>query len=92
MAGQPRTINCRGILYTINEDLDLAASRTLKELTGLKNIFLQQFAFFGKPDRISRQTDMDWLNETTGHQDPPGGHRSLLCPDQYHLKATVILP
>jgi len=55
-----------GDFITINEDLDLAASRTLEELTGLKHIFLQQFAFLGEPNRISRKTDMDWLNSTTG--------------------------
>jgi 8-oxo-dGTP diphosphatase len=48
------------------EDLDSAASRTLEELTGLKNIFLRQFAVFGRPDRITRRIDMDWLTETTG--------------------------
>ncbi len=50
-----------------NEDLDLAASRTLEELTGLKDIYLQQFAFFGKPDRISRKEDIEWLKNNTGH-------------------------
>ncbi len=55
-----------GDFISINEDLDIAASRTLKELTGLQNIFLQQFAFVGQPDRISRKEDVKWLNETTG--------------------------
>jgi len=57
-----------GDFIAINEDLDLAASRTLKELTGLKDIYLQQFAFFGHPYRISRPRDIAWLNATTGHQ------------------------
>ena len=56
-----------GDFIAINEDLDLAASRTLEELTGLKDIYLQQFAFFGKPNRISRKVDIEWLNNTTGH-------------------------
>lgn len=55
-----------GDFISINEDLDLAAGRTLEELTGLKHIFLQQFAFLGEPDRISRKIDLDWLNRTTG--------------------------
>jgi len=55
-----------GDFITINEDLDLAAYRTLEELTGLKHIFLQQFAFLGEPGRISKKTDMEWLNRTTG--------------------------
>lgn len=57
-----------GDFIAINEDLDQAASRTLKELTGLKDIYLQQFAFFGRPDRISKSMDIAWLNETSGHK------------------------
>jgi len=57
-----------GDFIAINEDLDLAASRTLVELTGLKDIYLQQFEFFGRPDRISRSMDIQWLKETTGHK------------------------
>lgn len=56
-----------GDFIAINEDLDLAAGRTLEEFTGLKDIYLQQFAFFGKPDRIYRKVDIEWLNSTTGH-------------------------
>ena len=55
-----------GDFISINEDLDLAAARTLEELTGLNSIFLQQFAFIGQPDRISKKGDMEWLNNTTG--------------------------
>jgi 8-oxo-dGTP diphosphatase len=55
-----------GDFISLNEDLDLAASRTLEELTGLRNIFLQQFAVFGKPDRIRKEVDLKWLKETTG--------------------------
>ena len=57
-----------GDFIAINEDLDLAASRTLEELTGLKDIYLQQFELFGRPDRISKSMDIQWLNETTGHK------------------------
>ena len=57
-----------GDFISINEDLDRAASRTLEELTGLKNIFLTQFAVFGKPDRISKEEDMRWLQDTTGQE------------------------
>jgi hypothetical protein len=56
-----------GDFIAINEDLDLAATRVLEELTGLKDIYLQQFAFFGLADRISRKVDIEWLNSTTGH-------------------------
>jgi 8-oxo-dGTP diphosphatase len=34
-----------------NEDLDAAATRVLEELTGLKNVFLEQVKTFGRPDR-----------------------------------------
>ena len=34
-----------------NEDVDQAANRVLEELTGLSNIFLEQFSSFGKIDR-----------------------------------------
>lgn len=49
-----------------DEHLDRAASRTLEELTGLRQIYLRQFGVFGQPDRISRKIDLDWLLETTG--------------------------
>jgi len=52
-----------GDFISINEDLDLAASRTLEELTGLKDIYLQQFEFFGKPDRISKRMDIRKKNQ-----------------------------
>lgn len=34
-----------------NEDLEAAAKRVLEELTGLKNVFLEQVETFGRPDR-----------------------------------------
>ncbi len=55
-----------GDFITTREDLDLAAARTLKELTGLQDIFLEPFAVFGKPDRIHNSADLKWFKETTG--------------------------
>jgi 8-oxo-dGTP diphosphatase len=55
-----------GDFISRNEDLDMAATRTLKELTGLENIFLKQFAVFGNPERISNRIDRAWLKQTTG--------------------------
>ena len=55
-----------GDFISIDEDLDLAASRTLEDLTGLRDIYLSQFAVFGHPERISNPVDMDWLHDTTG--------------------------
>ena len=55
-----------GDFITTQEDLDLAAARTLKELTGLQDIFLKPFAVQGKPDRIHKTEDLKWFKETTG--------------------------
>jgi ADP-ribose pyrophosphatase YjhB (NUDIX family) len=48
------------------EDPDTAANRVLLELTGLKDIFLQQFAVFGSPERTNKEHDIKWLRDTTG--------------------------
>ncbi len=48
------------------EDLQRAAERILTNLTGLEDIFLHQFAVFGRPDRIHAPEDFQWLRETTG--------------------------
>jgi 8-oxo-dGTP diphosphatase len=45
-----------------NEDLDAAAIRILNELTGLKDIYLEQFGVFGHPDRLVNQRDQQWLS------------------------------
>ncbi|MGC9344608.1 MAG: NUDIX domain-containing protein, partial [Bacteroidales bacterium] len=55
-----------GDFITDDEDLDSAAHRILKELTGLENIYLRQFSVFGSPGRISKKKDIDWLRKTTG--------------------------
>ncbi len=55
-----------GDFITDEEDLDSAASRILRELTGLERIYLRQFHVFGSPGRIHRERDLVWLRETTG--------------------------
>lgn len=55
-----------GSLIAINEDLHTSANRTLEELTGLKNIYLEQFNVFDSPDRIKNKEDIHWLRQTTG--------------------------
>jgi ADP-ribose pyrophosphatase YjhB (NUDIX family) len=55
-----------GDFITVLEDLDMAASRTLSELTGLHDIFLEPFAVFGKPDRVAGASEIRWFEETTG--------------------------
>jgi len=44
-----------------NENLDDAAYRVLYELTGIKNLYLQQFHSFGSPDRTKNPRDIVWL-------------------------------
>ena len=48
------------LIYT-DEDLDTGARRVLNDLTGLENIFMEQFGAFGDPDRLSRESDRKWL-------------------------------
>ncbi len=57
-----------GSLIIENEDLDNSAYRTLKELTGLENIYLNQFHVFGSPDRLSNEEDLRWLQVTSNTQ------------------------
>ena len=44
-----------------DEDFDDAAYAILKNLTGLDNIFLEQFAAFGQLDRVAGEKDRIWL-------------------------------
>jgi ADP-ribose pyrophosphatase YjhB (NUDIX family) len=44
-----------------NEDLDEAAQRVLFDLTGLRNIYLDQFGVFAHPDRLQNPKDQKWL-------------------------------
>lgn len=55
-----------GDFITDEEDLETAACRVLKELTGLTDIFLKQLSVFGSPGRINKKKDLQWLRETTG--------------------------
>jgi len=51
-----------GDLMRLDEDLDTAAGRILKENTGLSNIYLNQLKSFGSPDRLKKKPrDMEWL-------------------------------
>ena len=44
-----------------DEELDHAANRILFDLTGLDNIYLEQFYVFGQLNRVSSQKDSLWL-------------------------------
>lgn len=54
-----------GSLIFENEDLDASANRTLRELTGLDNIYLRQFHVFGSPERLTPEEDLNWLRITS---------------------------
>jgi len=50
-----------GSLIYMDEDLDEAAQRVLKELTGVKNVQLMQSKAFGSKNRTSNPKDVRWL-------------------------------
>lgn len=50
-----------GSLIYMDENLDDAASRALKELTGLHHVNLMQFKAFGSKDRTKSPKDIQWL-------------------------------
>ncbi|MBD5333196.1 MAG: NUDIX hydrolase [Bacteroides sp.] len=50
-----------GSLIYQDEDLDEAAQRVLRELTGIGDVALQQFKAFGSKDRTRNLRDVIWL-------------------------------
>lgn len=50
-----------GDLIYDDENLNQAANRVLKELTGLENIFLEQCKAHGDVNRTKRKSDREWL-------------------------------
>jgi ADP-ribose pyrophosphatase YjhB (NUDIX family) len=53
-----------GDLIQMNEDLDDAARRILKEETCLSDLKLKQFRSFGSPNRLKRnEHDLEWLRQ-----------------------------
>jgi len=60
-ASSPLSLKLPGSWVYDDEDVDTAAIRVLRELTGLENIFLKQFHVFGSPDRLKKQEDLNWL-------------------------------
>jgi 8-oxo-dGTP diphosphatase len=55
-----------GNMIDVREFLQDSAYRILKELTGIKNIYLKQFSVFDNPDRLRNGEDLEWLTKTTG--------------------------
>ena len=60
-AGEYNDMKLPGSLIYQDEDLDEAAMRVLHELTGVKDVPLQQFTAFGSRNRTSNQRDVVWL-------------------------------
>ncbi len=56
----PRLALPGNLIYN-NENIDQAANRVLEELTGLKDIYLEQVGAFGDPNRIRKDADREWL-------------------------------
>ena len=50
-----------GNLIYEEEDLDEAAYRVLEELTGIRDIYLEQVGAFGNPNRVNKESDREWL-------------------------------
>jgi len=58
-----------GNLIYDHENLNMAAERVLNELTGLSEIYLEQFGAFGNPDRIKKEEDQPWLKAVRANPD-----------------------
>jgi 8-oxo-dGTP diphosphatase len=73
-----------------NEDLDQAAERVLKELTGLENIYLKQVKTFGNPTRMNNELDKKWMKFIRAEPDVrvvTVGYYSLVKLGQYKPEA-----
>ncbi len=80
-----------GNLIQENENLDEAADRVLKELTGLNDIFLEQFGSFGDPNRLTKESDLEWLKSIRAEPNArviTVAYYSLIRSDQYQLIAS----
>lgn len=80
-----------GDLIRENENLNEAAGRVLKELTGLHDIYLEQFGSFGDPDRLMKKADLKWLKSIRAEPDArviTVAYYSLIRSDLYELHAS----
>jgi len=80
-----------GDLIRNDENLDEAASRVLKELTGLKRVYLQQFSTFGDPNPVKKENDLQWLRSI--RKDPESrvitvGYFSLIKTENFKPTAS----
>lgn len=74
-----------------DEDLDTAAARILKDLTGLDNIYLEQFYAFGGLQRVASEKDQLWLkhiNQGFADRIITVGYYSLIDSTKFTLAKT----
>lgn len=80
-----------GNLIYNNENLDQAANRVLKELTGLSDIYMDQIGAFGDPYRISKESDQEWLKSIRAHPEArviTVAYHSLVNMSEYSPQAS----
>ena len=80
-----------GNLIRDDETLDDAANRVLRELTGLTDIYLEQFGSFGDPDRLTKADDHAWLKSIRAQPDArviTVAYYSLIRADHYEIHAS----
>lgn len=71
-----------------NEDLDTAAYRILYELTGVKDIYLEQFGVFGDTERLTNPKDQKWLSaigKNPGNRVVTIAYYSLIPLEKYYI-------
>lgn len=80
-----------GNLIRDDEALDDAAQRVLRELTGLNDIYLEQFRSFGDPERLTKADDYAWLKSIRAQPDArviTVAYYSLIRADHYEIHAS----
>lgn len=80
-----------GNLIREDENLDEAAERVLNELTGLRDIFLEQFGSFGDPNRLTKEHDYEWLKSIRAEPDArviTVAYYSLIRADHVEIHAS----
>ncbi len=91
LAEQEKIYALPGNLIREDENLDEAAQRVLNELTGLENIFLEQFGSFGDPERLSKASDLEWIRSIRTQPDArviTVAYYSLIRADHYEIHAS----
>lgn len=68
-----------GSLIYMDEDLDDAAKRVLRDLTGLKNVDLMQFKAFGSKDRTKESQRCSLAGKSRKGQSGTNRDHRLLC-------------